>query len=396
MKTLDEIRQFLEYFYNASFIPAYYYEGGKCLAQAYPLTAEPFVPTLIEGELLRRRDEMRIVETAVCSYYGAVPVEETEGTLIIGPVKPNGHSERDLLQFMQQYQIPHEAKNDFQRSFEATPPVTLLQLHNMLLELGWHFCPGVKKIDTYHALTIEQVGHGAYSEEKQTEYETARPVTLRETMETYFPLIRDGNLEMLMEVSKNGFKGYFGEYSSDLRQNQLVVMIMSIALDLNAVFQGGMPDMEAYAIAKYYISRALKAKTAAEIDELSMKASLHFVKAMKKYRDEKLSHGSLYSCVQYIRANVFTPLKVSDVVEYSGYSDEHFSRQFKKEMGVGAAEFILNCKLDEARTLLEISELSIGEISERLCFSNQSHFQRKFKEKYGATPRQYRIEHKAE
>ena len=62
-------------------------------------------------------------------------------------------------------------------------------------------------------------------------------------------------------------------------------------------------------------------------------------------------------------------------------------------MGIGAAEFIMNCKLEEAKTLLEISDLSIGEISERLCFSNQSHFQRKFKERYGTTPRQHRKEH---
>ena len=395
MISLDRMQQFIEYFYSASFVPVYYYEEGKCLAQAHPFSSGSFVPPVIEKRLLKDADRIHILETIVYSYYGAVPVPDNGGTLIIGPVKPNGHTGQDLEQFIQHYQIAHEQKSDFQRSFEATPPISLLQMHNMLLELGWQFCPTITEIDTYHDLDIDRIGYGAYSEEKQEEYEMSRPFTLRETMETYFPLIRDGDMEMLVEVSKGGFRGYFGEYSSDLRQNQLVVMIMSVALGLNAVLQGGMPDMEAYAIAKYYISRALKARTAAEVDELSMKASLHLTKAMKKYRDEKLSHSSLYACVQYIRANVFTQLKVSDVVAYSGYSDEHFSRQFKKEFGIGAAEFILNCKLEEAKTLLEISDLSVGEISERLCFSNQSHFQRKFKEKYGTTPRQYRLEHQS-
>ena len=394
-ESLDRMKQFIEYFYNASFVPIYYYEMDKCLAHSHPLSSDPFVPPILEKELLKYADRIHIAETTVYSYYGAVPVPKNNGTLIIGPVKPNGYTVQDLEQFAQHYQIAYEQKSAFQRSFEATPPVSLLQMHNMLLELGWQFCPEIKQIDTYHDLDSERVGRGTYSEEKQTEYETARPFTLRDTIETFSHLIRDGNLEALLEISKNGFQGYYGEYSTDLRKNQLVVMIMSITANLSAVFEGGMPDMEAYAIAKYYISRALKARTAAEVDELSMNASLHFTKAMKKYKDEQYHHKSLYACVQYIRANVFTPLKVSDVVAYSGYSDEHFSRQFKKEMGVGAADFILNCKLEEAKTLLEISDFSIGEISSRLYFSNQSHFQRKFKEKYGVTPRQYRLDHQA-
>ena len=387
----NDINTYIERFYNARFIPIYYYESGICVAQAHPLMTSPFVPAQIERELLKAAGTMKVVETPLFSYYGSLPIEATGGILIIGPVKPGGYSEQDLASFMGLYRIPGESRPDFLRSFNATPSIPLLQFHNILLELGFQFCPSIDRIDTYHDLRIDTIELETYSEEKQVDYDSSKTITLRETIETTFPLIRDGNLETLMEISKNGFRGNFGEYTDDLRQNQLIVMAMSIGIDLHAVFQGGMPDAEAYAIARYYLSRALKARTAAEVDELSMSASLHFIKSMKKFREERYSQSPLYPSIQYIRSRVFSPLKVSEVAAFSGYSEEHFSRLFKKETGVNPTEYILGCKLDEAKTLLELTDYSIGEIAERLCFSNQSHFQRRFKERNGMTPRQYRI-----
>lgn len=53
-------------------------------------------------------------------------------------------------------------------------------------------------------------------------------------------------------------------------------------------------------------------------------------------------------------------------------------------------EFIINEKLKEACFLLKTTDMELGEISYLLCFSSQSHFTARFKEKYGLTPKSYR------
>lgn len=53
-------------------------------------------------------------------------------------------------------------------------------------------------------------------------------------------------------------------------------------------------------------------------------------------------------------------------------------------------EFIMRCKLEEAKSLLSYTDKSISEISNYLCFSSQAYFQNVFKKKYGMTPNEYR------
>ena len=52
--------------------------------------------------------------------------------------------------------------------------------------------------------------------------------------------------------------------------------------------------------------------------------------------------------------------------------------------------FILRCKLEEGKELLQYTNKSISTISTFLCFSSQSHFQTAFKKQFGITPAEYR------
>ena len=54
------------------------------------------------------------------------------------------------------------------------------------------------------------------------------------------------------------------------------------------------------------------------------------------------------------------------------------------------SEYISEQRLQEAAYLLRSSQMSPGEISDLLQFSHQSHFGKKFKERFGVTPGTYR------
>ncbi len=65
-----------------------------------------------------------------------------------------------------------------------------------------------------------------------------------------------------------------------------------------------------------------------------------------------------------------------------------FSNAFSLQ--TGQSEFIMRCKLEEAKALLAYTDKSLSEISSYLCFSSQAYFQNVFKKKYGITPNAYR------
>ena len=71
-------------------------------------------------------------------------------------------------------------------------------------------------------------------------------------------------------------------------------------------------------------------------------------------------------------------------------SAPYFSRLFKKETGYSVSEYILNKKLETAKSMLTSSSYSIAEISASLAFPSQSYFTNVLKKDCGMTPKDYR------
>ena len=83
-------------------------------------------------------------------------------------------------------------------------------------------------------------------------------------------------------------------------------------------------------------------------------------------------------------------LTVSQIAEYCFISKSTLTKHFKKELSVSVNEYICNTVLADAEMLLSTTNVSVSEISSRLGFSDQFYFSRKFKEKFGISPREYR------
>ncbi|MCC8128539.1 MAG: AraC family transcriptional regulator [Clostridiales bacterium] len=66
------------------------------------------------------------------------------------------------------------------------------------------------------------------------------------------------------------------------------------------------------------------------------------------------------------------------------------SRLLKKHMGSNFRELLQSRKLQQAAYLLDNTALSVDAIMERVGYDNSSYFYRKFRERYGCSPREYR------
>jgi AraC-like DNA-binding protein len=92
-----------------------------------------------------------------------------------------------------------------------------------------------------------------------------------------------------------------------------------------------------------------------------------------------------------IEAHLFSQLSLEDLASLTSNSLSAFQRQFKELYQTTAASYIKNKRLEKSAELLEISDLSITEISHECVFSDVAHFSNSFKERYNSTPSQYRL-----
>ena len=63
-------------------------------------------------------------------------------------------------------------------------------------------------------------------------------------------------------------------------------------------------------------------------------------------------------------------------------------------MGQSPQEFLINYRMTKAASLLKTTDLSVGEISLLVGYTNQLHFSRAFKNVFRISPREYRQKNK--
>ena len=94
--------------------------------------------------------------------------------------------------------------------------------------------------------------------------------------------------------------------------------------------------------------------------------------------------------VCYIDEHYKDDLTVNYLATKASLSEFHFSRIFKKETGFTIHEYIIKTRITNAKNLLQLTSLSLKEISFRCGFINESSFSTSFKKNTGFTPGVFR------
>ena len=72
----------------------------------------------------------------------------------------------------------------------------------------------------------------------------------------------------------------------------------------------------------------------------------------------------------------------------------HLSRLFKKTTGYSPIEYLIECRMSVAKRYLTTTDFSVQEIVDKCGFGDESNFCRKFREKNGQTPMEFRKRYK--
>ena len=96
------------------------------------------------------------------------------------------------------------------------------------------------------------------------------------------------------------------------------------------------------------------------------------------------------SAADYIRAHSAAPLSIDDITQQTNMSKSSLMRQFRIYMGTTPYNYLLSCRITEAKELLSLTDLSVAEIAERVGFGDESSFSSRFSAMTGSSPLQYR------
>ena len=91
-----------------------------------------------------------------------------------------------------------------------------------------------------------------------------------------------------------------------------------------------------------------------------------------------------------IKTNYFEDLTIEKLAKDANLSRSSFIRKFKETCQTSPAAYIMSVRITAAKNLLSEGEVSMADVAARCGFYDAAHFSKKFKEKTGYTPMDYR------
>lgn len=94
---------------------------------------------------------------------------------------------------------------------------------------------------------------------------------------------------------------------------------------------------------------------------------------------------------QIMRDNLDRELPLVELAQYVNLSPWRLCHLFRADTGMPPIKYLRQLRLEAAKQFLEVSFLSIKEITHKVGINDESHFVRDFKRMYGMPPSVYRI-----
>lgn len=389
---MNEISTYCEYFYNCSLIPSYLYRNDE-LVESFPKQESYDIPHNISTDMLQRfPSQVSCITTKQHSHFGCIHLTNSPYSIIIGPVS-NIPYPKEAIQFMGQDYFVYDDFDSFAEFIKNIPIMSIdTFLHTVLFI---NFTLNKTKLRKENIVfynkdplnsTIQETFFAKNYDEKEDEILINNYKVESELLR----YIETGNIDGLRQFTERSKQVDIRSLSGDGIRHLQNICLVTITLASRAAMKGGLPPTTAYLLTNIYTNQADSMKSPEELLALTTLVQEDFCTRTAAVHSNLTNDNMLNKAIEYVRLNTNRNITVYNVAEHVGFSYAYISKKFKKELGFNLSNFIRRCKLEESRELLTFTNKSISQISNYLCFSSQSHFQRAFKEQYHVTPQNYR------
>lgn len=132
------------------------------------------------------------------------------------------------------------------------------------------------------------------------------------------------------------------------------------------------------------------------LDQLELIVGAHLV---QRYSEQKptssaanrgLALWQRRRVTELIRENLDGSLRLADLAKACDLSVSHFARSFKRTFGVSCHRWLLELRIERAKTLLATADLPLTDVAEKSGFADQATFTRTFRRIAGLPPGRWR------
>lgn len=115
---------------------------------------------------------------------------------------------------------------------------------------------------------------------------------------------------------------------------------------------------------------------------------------IEQFRYYKLAHVQEQTfsmqVISYMQENIGSNLSLEQLAKSFNYSSSHFSALFQKETGTSPINYYIQLKIQRACQYIELTNLKLFEIAEKVGFEEPAYFTRIFTKIMGISPSEYR------
>lgn len=204
-------------------------------------------------------------------------------------------------------------------------------------------------------------------------------------------MVREGNINYgdILQTAIRQSPGVPVHGRDPLRQAKTSIIVFT-SLVCRAAMEGGLSPDTAYSLGDAYIQAVEDCRDSAELSALAYTMYNDFITRVHSLKiDPNYSHA-IQKCCDYIELSLDKRITAADLASLAGYTEYYLTVKFKKETGMSVSSYVRQAKVKRAQLLLETTDLSVGQIAERLAFNTPNYFIKSFRETTGCTPAEYR------
>jgi AraC family transcriptional regulator len=123
---------------------------------------------------------------------------------------------------------------------------------------------------------------------------------------------------------------------------------------------------------------------------LCIRVAQRFVGHLPLPTTKGLSPQCLQRVRDYVEGHLDEDLSLTVLADIACLSPYHFSRSFKQATGVGPQRYVIQRRLERAKTLMRRTSRPLAFIAQEAGFADQSHLTSIFHREMGVTPGRFR------
>ena len=183
-----------------------------------------------------------------------------------------------------------------------------------------------------------------------------------------------------MEFAEAGGHGGIPELFREFAMSE--PFLGTVSDKMLSVFEGSLEEVKTPTVCTGYLLRANVFHLLCEV-----------LRQLKGGLSAKGTHSEdlrLMLAKRFVAENLGRAFRTDEVAAAAGVGSKQLGRIFRRYEKCSLTEYVHACRITEAKHLLNSTELSLREISERLGFSSEYYFNAFFKKHAGVTPGNYR------